>query len=88
MNYKYKVGQAVRIRPDLKPLHYYYMNSGPGKGQGTNTVSPMLKYAGMIVRISTTSMTGVYLIREDNGKFYWTDEMFKDINPFVCRQLL
>ena len=64
---KYKVGDKVRVRADLKiygTYGGYYVTDNMHKMTGkTVTISSVCKY--------------VYEICEDNGKCYWTDELFE-----------
>ena len=70
---KYKVGDKVRVREDLKV----------GDGFGcTTAVVDMLKYRGKIMTIkeARSSVVGNYTVYEinDDGEFWsWTDEMFE-----------
>lgn len=81
MNYKYKIGEAVRVRKDLSYDRRYYMQSGPDHHKSTNIVTlEMNRLAGEIVHI-LKYYGGQYEIKEDKGRFSWTDEMFKDGNP-------
>lgn len=62
---KYKVGDKVRVRSDLKV----------GKGYGEHAfVHDMFKFVGKIVTIESVWKQG-YRIEEDT--YWWTDEMFE-----------
>lgn len=95
MDYKYKVGQAVRVRPDLVssqgdgPITYYKMLSGPNSGYKWFALDKMLPFAGKIVHISEITRNGNYKVKEI-GSCVWSDEMFADepLNECVCRNLL
>ena len=65
---KYKVGDKVRIRRDLKTLEVY----------GDQLfVEQMEKYKGMSATISEV-FSDTYYIKEDKGENWsWTDEMFE-----------
>jgi len=70
---KYKVGDRVRVRKDLE-VDKGYDDACFAEG--------MKKYLGKIVTIATDG--GVfYSIKEDNGAFYWTDEMFEGLATFT-----
>lgn len=71
---KYKVGDRVRVRRDLKALKHYYSED---KKTCDITVLPMLEMAGKIVTISKVLDIGKYKIKEFGWS--WTDEMFEDI---------
>lgn len=66
---KYKVGDKVRVRSDLVTGKYY--------GSRYFTIE-MDKLSLNIVTI-TEVFTNRYHIKEDCGRFAWTDEMFEDI---------
>ena len=79
MDYKYKVGQAVIVRSDLRNCGTrYYMESGPKSGDANIDVSPEMirDYGGYIVHIARRTFGGFYKIKEDNEKWLWADEMF------------
>lgn len=67
---KYKAGDKVKVRNDLKGGDCYgteYFNED------------MEKYKGQTVTIEAVR-SDVYYIQEDEETFYWTDEMFEDKN--------
>lgn len=66
---KYKVGDKVRVRRDLRISTNYgdYM-----------FVSGMDDYKGSVVTISDV-FSNVYYIKEDKGKWGWTDELFEGL---------
>lgn len=66
---KYKVGDKVRVRRDLQIRTNYgdYM-----------FVSGMDDYKGSVVTISDV-FSNVYYIKEDKGKWGWTDELFEGL---------
>ena len=66
---KYKVGDKVRIRRDLR-IHTYYGDC--------MFVSEMNDYKGSVVTISKVFPT-YYCIEEDIGTWIWTDEMFEGL---------
>lgn len=76
---KYKVGDKVRV----KSIEWYDKNKeadGPVKlFEGNyNFIKSMSKYCGRIVTICRVDYVGgFYDIVEDNGKSFWTDEMFE-----------
>lgn len=67
---KHKVGDKVRIRPDLKENIKY----------GNCTFKDeMCTLRGKVVTISGVfSKYGCYDVEEDKSYYYWTDEMFED----------
>lgn len=72
---KYKVGDRVRVRRDLKALKHYYSED---KKTCDVAVGEMLKMRGKIVTISEVLDIGKYKIKEFGWS--WTDEMFEDIH--------
>jgi hypothetical protein len=65
-------GRQFLVRPDLRAGAYI---------NGIHVVSPMVKLAGQYVtvyRIITGGSTCAIRIREDNGCWRWSDEMFVD----------
>jgi hypothetical protein len=70
---KYKIGDKVRIRPDLTTRRYKMNNSSASDA----VISDMLKYADKIATITTTA-GGKYRIDIDGRKYNWTDEMFEE----------
>ena len=67
---KHKVGDKVRIRPDLKSnIEYGCVES----------VDEMCTLQGQIMKISEVCTENKYYrMEEDHGDFLWTDEMFED----------
>ena len=66
---KYKVGDKVKVREDLKI----------GKSYNEKIfVDDMEKYKGQIVTMKVVGDDN-YRIEEDNQDWYWTDEMLEDI---------
>lgn len=86
--FKYQVGQLVRVRPDLKEGAFYAMKSGPSKMQEIFVLGQMTRFAGKVVRIKICTYEGFYKIQElDNC--IWSDDMFtKPDTLFVCESLL
>lgn len=66
---KYKVGDKVKVRDDLKVYDYY------GCYMMTNIMS---NFSGKEVTIDYVSNT-FYTIEEDENAYRWTDEMFEDV---------
>ena len=66
---KYKVGDKVKVREDLKIGKTY---------NGQTFVPQMKKYKGQIVTIKIVDNGGHY-IEEDGQDWYWTDEMLEDV---------
>lgn len=81
---KYKVGDKVRVREDLDigiPYHEY------DEEFCTFSNDDMKQYAGKRVTISE-SKEHYYRLSEDNGAWYWTDEMFEGkADNFTYRDL-
>lgn len=66
----HKVGDKVRIRPDLRTDIKYGM---------IEAVEKMCTLTGQILTISETNDEGgYYILEEDDGYSCWTDEMFED----------
>lgn len=73
---KYKVGDKVKVRPDLSIKDY-----------GTEcAIEEMLSFKGEHVTISQVNVDD-YFIEEDDGQFYWTDEMFLFTNADKIRNM-
>lgn len=68
---KYKVGNKVKIREDLKDNEIY------GSGY-LDATSDMVSRGGMIATI-TECEEDSYRIDVDNGFYSWVDEMFEDV---------
>ena len=66
---KYKVGDKVRVRSDLKINEDYGLQT---------FVREMSQYIGKVVTIQET-YSNKYNIKEDNEEWYWTDEMFEGL---------
>lgn len=88
MDYKYKPGDAVRVRSDLKYNTNYFMWSGPKPNTALIAVSNMVDLAGKIVHISEYSASGEYRVEEDSERWRWTDEMFEDSTNGISFQSL
>lgn len=68
---RYKIGQKVRIKPDLKENQMY----------GNYHFVPKMKFLiGKIVTIYSVTKNGNYNIYEDNKRYIWTNEMFDGID--------
>lgn len=86
MDYKYKIGQKVRVRADLSTEQSYRMKSGPDYKYGSNSTNDdMMRFCGKFVHIKETD-GGQYLLKEVS--WHWTDEMFEPESRIVCRSLL
>ena len=66
---KYKVGDKVRVRKDLKAGSFY--------GEDSFLVD-MKKYSGKIMTVDKITYKNKYKLKEDFGHYYWTDEMLED----------
>lgn len=76
---KYKVGDKVVVREDLRRNREYSMESGI---DNSNTVTDeMMKLRGKVVTVTDVSENGQYVINNQEGRFsfLWTDEMFKGV---------
>lgn len=71
---KYKVGNKVRVRRDLRRNTDYFMADHSRAVRATNS---MIKLAGKIVTISKIASCGHYEIEEDPDDWCWADEMFE-----------
>ena len=86
MDYKYKIGQRVRVRNDLSTKQSYRMKSGPDYKYGSNSTNDdMMKFRGQFVHIKGFS-GGQYLLNEVG--WHWTDEMFEPESRIACKSLL
>lgn len=72
---RYKIGDVVTVRSDLSDDECYYMDDGV---TWNGVAFDMVGYAGEVVTISEYAGNGQYRIAEDDGEWYWTDEMFED----------
>lgn len=91
MEYRYKPGDAVFVRPDLKYSPGYWMRSGKNENmEHLAAVGDMLNFADKIVHISGYSRSGSYHIKEDSERWRWTDDMFVGLagNECYCESLL
>lgn len=76
---KYKVGDKVVVREDLRRNREYSMESDI---DNSNTATDeMVKLRGKVVTITDVSENGQYVINNQEGRFsfLWTDEMFKGV---------
>lgn len=73
---KYKVGDKVRVRDDLELGKWYSMNNHTFSDFVN---SKMITFKGKEVTILADNCFGMYLIKEDNGEWHWTDEMFSGL---------
>lgn len=76
---RYKVGDIVTVRSDLREGESYYMDDG---NNYNNVITEMLELRGKTVRISRVDRyDGQYQLYEDLSGCYWTDEMFESMLP-------
>lgn len=73
--YGLNVGDKVRIRKDLKIGKSYGVN-----GCKDSVTLDMKERCGSIVTIFSKTLNGKYKIKEDNGNYFWTKEMFEESN--------
>mgnify|MGYP005903352031 CR=1 FL=1 len=85
MEYRYKIGDAVLVRDDLKYGAFYDMTSGPYPECNRNVVTnKMAELHGRLVHIKNYSAVGQYHV-EETGRLQWTDNMFEDPDNNECR---
>lgn len=65
---KYKVGDKVRVRTDLKIGIRYSRRVFNEQ---------MDHWSGRVVTIKKIAKEGAYIIREDGGRWFWVEEMFE-----------
>ena len=71
---KHKVGDKVRVRPDLKQ----------GWSYGENTATQgMQDLAGQIVTLTTKYKSNCMHVQEDPKDWNWTPEMFVEIEEVI-----
>ena len=87
MDYKYKIGQKVRIRKDLTAGAEYPMQSGENYGYDPGVNEAMERHRGQLMTIDRQTY-GVYTLCEDNEYWSWTDTMFESPKPLTCTSLL
>lgn len=89
--YRYKNGQAVRVRENLELHKNYFMKSGPNPDYACVRINSAFRgqgrYMGQTVHISHKA-NGLYKIIEDGKEYYFSDEMLEPIKPFFCKSLL
>lgn len=90
--YRYKNGQAVRVREDLEFDKQYFMKSGSDPDKAYAVLSRFGRnrqydFRGQIVHISHKA-NGRYKIVEDSKIYWYTDTMLEPLKPYVCRSLL
>ncbi len=74
---KYKVGDKVVVSKDIRDDDsLYFMEHG--EDDGMYVVGPMEEFRGQVVTITVADKDG-YRIKEDEGDFCWTDEMFSGL---------
>ena len=78
---KYKVGDKVKIREDLKVEHLY-----GGRAWVTQGMHDLGGKIATIVDVSEHE--GVYCIDLDNSSYIWTPEMFEDVNKDVGKRIV
>lgn len=87
MDYKYKVGQKVRIRKDLTAGAEYPMQSGEKYGFDPGVTEQMEEYRGQIMTIESCTH-GIYVLHEDSDAWSWSDTMFESPKSLTCKSLL
>lgn len=76
--YLYKIGDIVRIRPDISCSESYRMRSGPKNGKDPGTAMGMENYSGQVHAITGYDY-GFYQIDNDPENFCWSDDMFEPV---------
>lgn len=70
---KFRVGDAVRVRPDLKDQEIYKMDSGIG---AYLAVGSMLQYSDLETTVAAIDTNeSFYKLEIDGHQWKWTDEM-------------
>ena len=88
MDYKYKLGDRVRVINKFEPGKNHYMSSGKSILTIGVSLPTRRRLAGKIVTISGYRLNG-YTIEESDRDTIWSDDMFVGLaNPFTCRSLL
>lgn len=84
MDFRYKVGEAVKVREDLEcHTGYYYMRSGPLANVTHNCMtSEMKQLKGQIVHIAAISFAQYQIV--ETHDCFWTDEMFTSVKNTEC----
>lgn len=72
---KYKVGDKLRVKKDLKIDIAYFMEDRSGSDC---IVDDMLQFSNQVAVITHCNDT-FYQINLDKGAYYWTDEMFEGL---------
>lgn len=73
MSKKFKVGDVVTVRSDVRAYKYYRMDDG---SNGMHMTEQQAAKAGKTVKIKSITKTGKYMI--EGSIFPWVDEMFED----------
>ena len=88
MDYKYKLGDRVRVIDKFESGKNHYMSSGKAILTIGVSLPTRKRLAGKVVTISGYRLNG-YIINESNEDTIWSDDMFVGLaNPFTCRSLL
>lgn len=88
MDYKYKLGDRVRVIDKFEPGKNHYMSSGKNILTIGVSLPTRRRLAGKVVTISGYRLNG-YTIEESDKNTIWSDDMFVGLaNPFTCRSLL
>ena len=88
MDYKYKLGDRVRVIDKFEPGKNHHMSSGKAILTIGVSLPTRKRLAGKVVTISGYRLDG-YTIEESDKNTIWSDDMFVGLaNPFTCRSLL
>lgn len=86
---KYKIGDKVRVRKDLKEGQRYYMAD---KKVHNCVVNAMEGLKGQVVTISEKTPGGQYHVKECPcgifGEYCWTDEMFESVAEACDKKII
>lgn len=83
---RYKPGDVVIIRHDLRSDDDYPVLTGPARGRTLYCNYEMAEHAGEACVVESYSDEEFYKLKELN--WAWTDSMFEDVNECFCSSLL
>lgn len=91
MDWKYNIGDIVRIRTDLKGGVYYKVGSGLHADFNCYMNPSMMKHCGAVAKIKAFGGFGYKLDiqgQTQEREWDWCDEMLTTPKAFTCRSLL
>lgn len=74
---KFNPGDKVRVRQWKAMERQYGLTSRGNIPAGESFTTAMKRFCGKVVTIASADVVGHYKIKEDNGDFWWTDDMFE-----------